>query len=92
MIYNLIFTDGVEKVDIKLGDKMRAEQEMQARGLGRPGDSPVGWLTLAAWRAGLRADNERISKFETFDDFTNAVENLTPGDEGDETDPFTGAV
>lgn len=92
MIYNLIFPDGVEKVDIKLGDKMRAEQEMQARGLGRPSDSPVGWLTLAAWRSALRTKNDRVAKFETFEDFTNAVENLTAADEGDDTDPFNGAA
>lgn len=78
-------TDAIE-VDVRLGDKLRAEREMIARGWGSPADAPQSWLTIAIFRAALR---EGLDVPDNFDDFVDSVEKTTPVEV--EAVPFDGA-
>lgn len=79
--------DGLE-IDVTLGDKLRAEREMTARGWGKMLDQQMTFLTLAIWRAALRAGLDVPDDFDTFatalDDFGRI--------EGDDAAPFPPAA
>ena len=65
--------DTTIEVDVRLGDRLRAEREMIARGWGTPQDSPQSWLTLAIFRAALR---DKLDIPDDFDDFADTIENF----------------
>lgn len=75
------------EVDIRFGDRLRAEREMSARGWGSPQSNPLTWLTLATWRACLR---EELDVPQDFDEFTDQISNFREIEGGDVT-PFPGA-
>lgn len=65
-------TDDLE-VDVRHGDKLRAEREMLARGLGTPKDAPMSWLSIAVWRGALRAG---ANVPDDFDAFVDTIEDI----------------
>lgn len=75
--------DDIE-VDVRFGDRLRAEREMSARGWGSPQSNPLTWLTLATWRACLR---EKADVPQDFDEFTDQIAKFQEVDGGD-VDPF----
>lgn len=76
------------EVDVRLGDKIRAEREMVARGYGTPKDNAMTWLALATWRACIREDLDAPADF---DEFIDSIDDIARAEETD-VDPFpTGA-
>lgn len=87
---NIITRAGAEdlEVDVRLGDKIRAEREMVARGYGTMKDNAMTWLALAAWRACIR---EGLDVPADFDEFIDSIDDIGRDEETD-VDPFpTGA-
>lgn len=82
-------TDGDDiEVDVRLGDKIRAEREMVARGYGTMKDNAMTWLALATWRACIR---EGLDVPADFDEFIDSIDDIGR-DKGTDADPFpTGA-
>ncbi len=68
------------EVDVRFGDRLRAEREMSARGWGSPQSNPLTWLTLATWRACLR---ENLDVPQDFDEFTDQISNVKEIEGGD---------
>lgn len=60
-------------IDVRHGDKIRAEREMVARGYGKAGDVPITMLTIAIHRAALRAG---LPVPKDFDDFANGIDDF----------------
>lgn len=72
-------------VDIRHGDKLRAEREMMARGFGTPQEASMTWLTLAAWRAAQRAE---LPVPDDFDEFANSIEDMVQDAAEGDAAPF----
>ena len=80
-------SDNVE-VDVRHGDKIRAEREMMARGYGTMKDNALTWLTLATWRACIR---EGLDVPADFDAFADSIEDIDRAEEDDAVPFPTGA-
>lgn len=61
------------EVDVSLGDKIRAEREMVARGYGTMKDNAMTWMALATWRACIR---EGLDVPADFDDFIDSIDDI----------------
>lgn len=72
-------------IDVRHGDKLRAEREMMARGYGKAGEAPVTMLTIALHRAALRAE---LPVPADFDDFADSVDDFQRTETGNDADPF----
>ena len=72
------------EVDVSLGDKIRAEREMVARGYGTMKDNAMTWMALATWRACIR---QGLDVPADFDDFIDSIDDLGR-DKGADVDPF----
>lgn len=69
-------------VDVRHGDKLRAERTMLAKGYGTATTAPGTWLSLAVHAAARRAG---LDVPEDFDDFTDSIDDIkqAPADEVD---------
>lgn len=86
MKYVMLMADGTEtEVDVRHGDKLRAEREMIARGFGTPKEASMSWLTLATWRAAQRAE---LDVADDFDAFANSLESIGEASDEDDAAPF----
>lgn len=65
--------DPIENVEVRHGDRLRAEREMNARGFGAPKDNSLTWLTLVTWRAAKRAGHDLPDDFDTFVDTVDDI-------------------
>lgn len=77
MKYRIICPDAPDldgqEIDVRHGDKLRAEREMLARGYGKATEVPVTMLTLSLYRAARRAE---LPVPDDFEDFTYAIDDF----------------
>ena len=77
------------EVEVRLGDRLRAERTMIAKGYGNPTQGPSTWMALATYAAAVRESKAVATDFE---EWADGLDDLTQvdADEAD-TESFPGA-
>lgn len=78
------------EVEVRLGDRLRAERTMMAKGYGNPTQGPSTWMALATYGAAVREGKAVATDFEEWADGLDDMSQVDADDDVD-TESFPGA-